>query len=58
MKQQSSFSSAEGVVLTHENPNRSILWTTTLSGCLGLPLDSKVLSCSLSDQPLALMKEQ
>jgi len=53
---QRTFTSAEGVVLTPEYPSRSILWTTAWLGLLRLPLDSKVSSCSLHNQWLALMK--
>ena len=56
-KQQSSFASAEGVVLTQENPSGCILLTTTLPGWFfGLPSDSEVSSCSLPDQQLASTK--
>jgi len=52
--QQSQFASAEGEVPSKEYPSRKILWATMLSGWLfSLPPDSKVWSCSLSNQRLA-----
>jgi hypothetical protein len=54
--QLSSFSLAEGVVLTKEYRKSGILYTTTLSGCfLSPPLDPKESSFCLPDQQYALM---